>query len=238
MMTEAELRDAYLLTLPGDAMGPNGDILALWRDGSSVGLRNAGWKTRLVALMPDDQQEMVAEALDLTVSGAGAPVTKATSTLARILTSFPRQEAVALLCADAVLSHSIGWDHPLPLVALYLKRSDLRRAAEGEDVRIACHAAVGRGAQHAVRLAYDLARRAHHLNSVARKLRTKGSNDAIQLFLSEDAVLPSTMLSPTIRGSNTSMTGRSARRLCDRLVELGVVRELTGRSTFRMYGVA
>ena len=32
------------------------------------------------------------------------------------------------------------------------------------------------------------------------------------------------------------MTDRAARRLCDRLVELGVVRELTG-ATFRLYGV-
>ena len=30
---------------------------------------------------------------------------------------------------------------------------------------------------------------------------------------------------------------RAARRFCDRLVELGVARELTGRDTFRLYGV-
>jgi hypothetical protein len=39
------------------------------------------------------------------------------------------------------------------------------------------------------------------------------------------------MLSPTIKGTSVTMTDRAARRLCDRLVELGVVRELTGRAT-------
>jgi len=33
------------------------------------------------------------------------------------------------------------------------------------------------------------------------------------------------------------MSDRAARRLCDRSVDLGVVRELTGRDTFRLYGV-
>ncbi|WP_136661343.1 DUF1403 family protein [Hoeflea sp.] len=31
---------------------------------------------------------------------------------------------------------------------------------------------------------------------------------------------------------------RAARRFCDCLVELGVARELTGRDSFRLYGVA
>jgi Fic family protein len=34
------------------------------------------------------------------------------------------------------------------------------------------------------------------------------------------------------------MTDRAARRFCDRLVELGVAQELTGRPTFRLYGIA
>lgn len=45
------------------------------------------------------------------------------------------------------------------------------------------------------------------------------------------------MLSPMIKGTTIQMTDRAARRFCDRLVELGVARELTGRRTFRLYGL-
>ena len=89
-----------------------------------------------------------------------------------------------------------------------------------------------------IRLARDLARRAEALRAVAPKLRAKGSDDAVELFLTEDAVAPASMLSPRIRGTTIPMTSRAARRFCDRLVELGVVRELTGRPTLRLYGIA
>jgi len=88
------------------------------------------------------------------------------------------------------------------------------------------------------RLATTLAARAAALQAVAPKLRSKGSDAAIDLFLTEDAVAPSGMLSPHIRGTMMPMTDRAARRLCDRLVELGVIKELTGRATFRLYGVS
>ena len=59
----------------------------------------------------------------------------------------------------------------------------------------------------------------------------------MRLFLAEDALSPGVALSPVIRGSATPMTDRAARRLCDRLATLGVVRELTGRASFRLYGL-
>ncbi len=75
------------------------------------------------------------------------------------------------------------------------------------------------------------------LRACCGKLRAKGANAAVELFQTEDAILPSTMLSPTARGTSLEMTPRAARRLCDRLVELRVVHELTGRSKFRLYWV-
>ena len=70
-VTEAKLRDAFLLTLPGDAMGPDGEMLAFWRVGTGIWLSSQGWQTRLVSLMPEEMQETAAEALDLSVGGAG-----------------------------------------------------------------------------------------------------------------------------------------------------------------------
>lgn len=82
----------------------------------------------------------------------------------------------------------------------------------------------------ALPVAIDLTRRTAHLQAVVPKLRAKRAGDAVALFLTKDALSPSVALADL-------MSDRAARRLCDRLVELGVVRELTGRDTFRLYGV-
>ena len=47
-------------------------------------------------------------------------------------------------------------------------------------------------------------------------------------LLRRDALAPAAL---------TFMSDRAARRLCDRLVSLGAARELTGRDTFRLYGL-
>ena len=236
--SEQEVRDAFFLTAPGDAMGPNGEMLAFWRTGASLGLGHAGWQSRLCQLLPEEMQEPIADWLGAVDEKSSGPVEKAHFLLSQIMAAFPRQEAAALLCADIILARTLGWDRPLPLLSQNLKRTELRAATDGTDIRIVCHQAIARAAREATRLAHDLARRAARLRAIEPKLRSKGSSDAVRLFLSEDAIIISPMLTPTIRGSNKSMTPRSALRLCERLVELGVVRELTGRKTFRLYGVA
>jgi len=238
VVSESDLRDACFLTAPGDAMGPNGDMLAFWRKGIGIGLRNAGWRDRICELLPTSMQEYVPDWFEAADDRLRSPVEKATLMLVQIVTAFPRQEAAALLCADIVLARALGWDHPLPLLSQYLKRADIRAISEGTDIGIAGHHAIAYAAQDTIRLGHDLARRAARLRSIKSKLRSKGSSDAIRLFLSEDAVVISPMLTPIIRGSSMPMTPRSALRFCERLVELGVARELTGRSTFRLYGVA
>ena len=108
-----------------------------------------------------------------------------------------------------------------------LKPADLQKT--GADMRLACHRAVSEASAVAVHEAADLARRAERLRAVAPKLRAKGAEEAVAMFLSRDAVAPSALTS--------LRSDRAARRFCDRLVELSAVRELTGRDTFRLYGV-
>jgi len=158
-------------------------------------------------------------------AGQGAPVSRAARVLEAVLNEVPRAEVPGLVLADAALAHSLGWDHLLPLLASGLKQADLRK--RGEDLRLACYRALLASAVDAVYLAADLARRTAHLKAVTPKLRAKGAGDAVEMFLTRDAVAPAAL----------PLQDRAARRLCDRLVELGAIRELTGRETFRLYGL-
>ena len=213
-----ELRDAVHLLRPGDLPGPAGEVYLIWRRAVErpVSIKALG------RALPTLEQGQIASWLG---AGQGAPVGRAAMVLEAVLREAPRADVAGLILADAALAQALGWDQLVPLLAAGLKRADLRK--QGGDLRIACHRALISSAVEAVRLATDLARRATHLKAVAPKLRAKGAGDAVEMFLTHDAVAPSALPLPD----------RAARRLCDRLVDLGAVRELTGRDTFRLYGV-
>ena len=213
-----ELRDAVHLLRPGDLPGPAGETYLAWRRAVErpVSIKTLG--RALSAFEPD----RIARWLD---AGQGSPVTRAAMVLEAVLREAPRADVVALILADAALAQALGWEHLVPLLAAGLKRADLRK--HGDDLRLACHRALVSSAVEVVRLSTDLARRAAHLKAVAPKLRAKGAGDAVEMFLARDAVTPSALPLPD----------RAARRLCDRLADLGAIRELTGRDTFRLYGV-
>lgn len=214
----AELRDAVHLLRPGDLPGPAGETYLAWRCAVERPLSIKA----LGRAVPTLEQGVIAAWLD---TGQGAPVARAAMVLETVLTEAPRADVAALILADAALAQAVGWEHLMPLLAPGLKRAGLRK--QGDDLRLACHRALISSAVEALRLAADLARRTAHLKAVAPKLRAKGAGDAVEMFLTRDAVAPSALPLPD----------RAARRLCDRLVELGAVRELTGRDTFRLYGL-
>lgn len=213
-----ELRDAVHLLRSGDLPGPAGETYLAWR-------RAVERPVSLKALdraLPEIPVDQIAAWLD---AGQGAPVSRAAMVLETVMTEAPRADVSALILADAALAQALGWEHLVPLLAPGVKRADLRK--QGDDLRFACHRALISSVVEAVRLSTDLARRATHLKAVAPKLRAKGACDAVAMFLTRDAVAPSALPLPD----------RAARRLCDRLVDLGAIRELTGRDTFRLYGV-
>lgn len=214
----AELRDAVHLMRPGDLPGPAGETYLSWLRAVERPISAAA----LCRALPSFAVEQVGGWLD---AGHGAPICQLSGVLQAVLTAMPRHEMPALMLADAVLARRLGWDHVVPLLAAGLKRADLRK--RDDDLRSACHRAAVISAIEAVRLAVDLARRADHLRTVAPMLRAKGSGAAVEMFLMRDAVAPSALPLPD----------RAARRLCDRLGDLGAVRELTGRESFRLYGV-
>jgi hypothetical protein len=236
----SDIRDAVCLARPvrlgqaGDALGPAGDMFIAWRKLARVNLAAGGWKNHVRRVLPG----AVAEAMADFGSPAGAPIAQASQILSDMLRQFPREEAAALMLADLTLARAVGWDRPVPLLATHLARRDILVIADGEDdVLPRVHLAILAACDGVIRKAADLDRRAAKVRMIAPKLRAKGSDEALALFLSHDAVSSSGMLSPMIKGTSFAMTDRAARRLCDRLVELGVVRELTGRATFRLYGV-
>ena len=74
-----------------------------------------------------------------------------------------------------------------------------------------------------------MAVRAERLRAAAPKLRSKAASEVIERLVGDDAV------SGSLTTKNLSRW--ASRRLFDRLVELGAVRELSGRTTFRIYGI-
>lgn len=220
----AALRDALHLARAGDQPGPAGEIWRDWRQavGRKVSVASLG------RALPGFAADQIAACLEAGLDGGRAsPVLRAATVLEKVLADKPRAETAALILADAVLSQSLGWDHIVPLLASGLTARDLRQT--GDALRLACHRAVVASARAAVQVAADLALRAGRLQAVAPKLRAKGADQALALFLTRDALMPAEL--------TAVMSDRAARRLCDRLVDLGVLRELTGRDTFRLYGV-
>ena len=213
-----DLRDAVHLLRPGDLPGPAGETYLCWGRAAE---RPVSVKA-LHRALPTFDADQIAGWMD---AGQGGPVARAAIVLERVLTEASRAEVAALILADAALAQALGWACLEPLLAVGLKRADLRK--RGPELRAACHRAVVVAAIDVLPMAADLARKAAHLTAVAPKLRAKGAGEAVALFLTRDAVAPAALPLPD----------RAARRLCDRLVDLGAVRELTGRDTFRLYGV-
>jgi hypothetical protein len=237
---ESALRDLRFAV--GDA-GPAARLLQLWRD-------LAGRPPSLDA----DRILDTAARLDLAVdpnglasglkacAGEGDPVSAAAKAAASAFPAFPdapaaEAEILALWLFDTTLAIRLRWPRPLPLIATKILDPGLRSGGGGRPrpgdpawPRTAA-GAIALGAATALDLAADLARRSEALLGATPKLRAKPAAKIVDLLLAEDCV------SPAEAARHAPMTDRAARRLFDRLVALGAVREFSGRPTFRLYGL-
>jgi len=143
---------------------------------------------------------------------------------------------VAQLNAVRHLAQKLHWSVPVPLLmgqvsSAVFKSGETRKRIRpgGEGWGRAVLSTYAQGAAEACDMAAELDKRAARLLEVAPKLRAKGAGDVVKLLLADDAV-PSSW-------SSAKLSDRGALRLFSRLAELDAVRELTGRATFRLYGL-
>lgn len=237
---EAALRDVWLLRSAGDDPGPAGSILSAWRrlalrgtmvDGGALqetaGLFGIRWSDDL-AVLPERLDEIAR-------SATGGPFAAA-EIAGAVHDLRPDAELLGWWLADLALARALRWPVAVPLLMAQRHASAFRteggrgRIRPGEEqFRRAVCLALAQAATEACRLAGDMARRADRLAAVTPKLRAKGAGEAIRLLLEEDAVSGSLQTAKLSRWAS--------RRLFDRLVEFDAVRELSGRSTFRLYGL-
>ena len=245
---ERALRDAEHLSpnAGGNAhTSPAGRIHRLWRD---FGARPVGFDQQYLRRAADLLE--LPQHLDLAALAAAlrhlaldhenplAAAARAGSTTMRMLDGAARAETetLALWLSDLMLARKLGWEAPIALLATTIAQPSLRSAGrrprpDDADWPLHCARATALAAKDGYGLAADLSRRSAKLLGVAPKLRAKGARRVVALLLADDAVSPATA------AKAARLSDRASRRLFDRLVELGVVRELSGRPSFRLYGL-
>jgi Protein of unknown function (DUF1403) len=243
---EAGLRDAEHLAPPGAQPSPAGRLHRLFRFYATRPLRLDAATLALAADLLELRTAAptlsgLAAALQEILVRAGSPLAAAAGASRAAITVLSdgapvEAEILALWLADLMLAEKLGWERPVPLLATAIAQPALRRAGRrprpsDADWGDALAGAYALATPEAHGLAGDLSRRAERLLAVEPKLRAKGAERVVALLLADDCV------SPARAAKVARLSDRAARRLFDRLTDLGAVRELSGRPNFRLYGL-
>ncbi|OQM74354.1 DUF1403 family protein [Manganibacter manganicus] len=247
---ELALRDVWALrpnALKGGetgaigTLGPGGSLYAAWRclaageaAADAVALEHIA---DLLGLAHNGQLNALPGQLDdIASAGLGAPFAAAAAA-ARTVALAPDAEPLAWWLADFVLAQTMSWPRPIPLfmgqafsTAFRTDAGRRTRLKPGDSgFELALCLALTDGATQACRLAAEIGRRATRLKEVTPQLRAKGACDAIRQLLDDDAV-PGTL-------ATSRLSRFASRRLFQRLEDLGAVQELSGRTTFKLFGL-
>lgn len=243
---EAALRDAVLLTRPGDDVGPAGRMLLAWRRLAARPAEEllteaciAGVLDALGLARDDETASDLADELRQLAETEGVVGALVGAFAAVERRSLPRTAGAWF--ADVMLAQRLGWTHAIPLLGgesagatasgrprrpLGVVATNIEVVPERAKTLLVAQA---RAALRAVDLSADIERRADRLIAVAPGLRARGADVVVDRLLSDDAIVASARIA--------GMSDRSLRRLFERLLELGAVREMSGRTTFRIYGI-
>ena len=244
---ESALRDAEHLAPAGARPSPAGRLHRLFRlfggrpprlDAETLALAADLLELRTAAPtlqgLADALREIATNAGSLLAAAAGA----GRAAMVVLSEAAPVEaEILSLWLADLMLAQKLGWERPIPLLATVIAQPALR-GRDGRrprptdpDWADAVAAAYALAAPEAHGMAADLSRRAARLLAVAPKLRAKGADRVVALLLADDCV------SPARAAKVARVSDRAARRLFDRLIAQNAVRELSGRPSFRLYGL-
>ena len=238
---EAALRDAWYLRAAGTDPGPAGNILGAWRYLASrppaIDAAGLAQVSEWLGLRPGDTYDKLAETVEELAAGNKPAPLAAAAVASQVVDGRADAELLAWWLADLVLARKLRWPRPVPLLAAQLfapafrsgdGRGNRIRPGDAAFERAVC-VALTNGAAEGLRLALDIARRADRLAAATPKLRAKGAGEAIRRLLDDDAV-PSSL-------STRNLSRFAARRLFERLQTFEAVRELSGRASFRLYGL-